>query len=141
MRNILIGTWVGGADDGSGLRTMMYNLGLVFNEDGTGESFSWSRRGQEISEHVYPIEWRLLERNKIEIRDASGDPESGDWTLLEFEISHFVGAYNSKHFKIVEKGKETFFDSPEPLYKSKQAAPVRGLLERIWLKLTKLLFR
>lgn len=37
-RNI-IGTWSGGADDGSGLRTMIYNFGIKFYEDGTGINF------------------------------------------------------------------------------------------------------
>ncbi|MFK7757410.1 MAG: hypothetical protein AB8B53_10810 [Flavobacteriales bacterium] len=55
-KNILIGTWVGGADDGSGLRTMVYNYGIFFNEAGTGVCFSWNKKNNIIEESESDIE-------------------------------------------------------------------------------------
>ncbi len=115
----VVGTWVGGADDGSGLRTMIFNYGITFNADGSGVSFLWEKTKGEIEESESKIEWEFIEDQTIKIRYVSEENESNNWENLEIEISDFVGAYDSKHHKLVDKGKNTFWDFPEPLYKRK----------------------
>lgn len=131
-KDILFGTWVGGADDGSGLRTMIYNYGVTFNDDGTGLCFSWNKENDEIEESESKIEWKFVQDKTIGIRYISGENDSYDWENMEIEISDFIGAYESKHYKIVSKGKDTFWDFPEPLYRSKYRVKKKGIFERIW---------
>jgi len=111
-RDVLIGTWEGGADDGSGLRTMIYNFGLEFREDGSGVSFLWDTKHRDET----PIRWEYIGEGKIRIQYVE-DLETTDWNVIEYEMSDFVGAYKSAHIRLVEKGKEEFWDFPEPLYK------------------------
>lgn len=132
---LLEGTWIGGADDGSGLRTMVYNYGITFNQDGTGISFSWNKEEDGYQEFTYEIEWKLYENNLIGIKYIGTNNDQRDWENFEIEISDFIGAYGSQHIRIVNKGKDTFWDFPEPLYRSKQRIKKNGLLKRIWNKL------
>ncbi|MFY7670783.1 hypothetical protein ACOSP6_06810 [Tenacibaculum sp. MEBiC06402] len=105
-KDILIGTWVGGADDGSGLRTMIYNYGITFNNDGTGECFLWNKENYKINESEDELEWKFVGDGVIWIKYASGENDFNNWENVEIEISDFIGAYESKHYKLVEKGKE-----------------------------------
>lgn len=116
---IIVGTWVGGADDGSGLRTMIYNYGVTLDIDGTGTSFDWHREENRIEEFVEKIEWRLPGGNILEIRFTDSSDDMNKWEEIRIEISDFIGAYDSAHFKLVDEGKGTFWTFPEPLYKSK----------------------
>lgn len=134
-KDILIGTWVGEADDGSGLRTMIYNYGVTFYDDGTGIHFSWNKENEEIEEYENELEWKFVENMTIGIRYASGANDCNNWENMEIEISDFIGAYESKHYKIVDKGKDTFWNFPEPLYKSKHRVKKEGLFLQIWNKI------
>jgi len=129
----LIGTWTGGADDGSGLRTMIYNFGLTLNKNGSGVSFSWEKAKERYDEDNAKIEWEYLGESKIKIRYLEEDVE--EWEILEYEISDFIGAYNSKHFKLVEKGKSTFWEFPEPIYKNKENGREDGFFSRLWKRI------
>lgn len=129
---LLIGTWVGGADDGSGLRTMVYNYGITLNEDGSGISFSWNKEKQRIEETEDQLAWELMDNGILKIREIDLGSASTEWETIAIEITDFIGAYNSQHYKIVNKGKSTFWDFPEPLYKSKYQAKKEGWLQWIW---------
>ena len=134
-KEILIGTWTGGADDVSGLRMMVYNYGVVFMEDGTGLSFSWNKKQKGFEEEEDRIEWEYLEKGKIKIRYLDESLKENPWELLTFEILDFKDPYGSKYHKIVDVGQEVFWDFPEPLYKNKIDPKPIGFLNRIWNKI------
>ncbi len=102
-RDVLVGTWEGGADDGSGLRTMIYNFGLEFLEDGSGVSFCWTTKDRDET----PIKWEYISEGKIRIQYAE-DLESNGWDIVEYEMSDFTGSYKSTYIRLVEKGKRNF---------------------------------
>ncbi|MFK7757409.1 MAG: hypothetical protein AB8B53_10805 [Flavobacteriales bacterium] len=67
----------------------------------------------------------------IGIRNVSGEKHSNNWEKIEIEISDFIGAYESEYYKIVDKGKDTFWGFPEPLYKSTEKAEKQGVFSFI----------
>ena len=118
-KNRIIGTWEGGADDVSGLRTMIYNYGVTFNKDGTGESFSWSVENNEDIHHEDHFVWEYLGDDEIRIRYIQKNNE--EWLNFKIAISQYKGPYKSKYHKLVEKGTDKFRGFPEPLYKSRSS--------------------
>jgi hypothetical protein len=110
----LLGFWENDADDGSGLHAM-WGYGIEFAQDGRGFYHYW---GSEVdpSDSKTPINWRRNSAASIMIKLESEDA----WNTLEYEITDFIGAYNSKHLKLTEKGKSSFWISSEPLYKIKR---------------------
>jgi hypothetical protein len=114
IQDELLGFWENDADDGSGLHAI-WGYGIEFLEDGKGFSHYW---GSEVepSDRKTPISWKRDSATNIMIKLDTGD----DWRALEYEITDFIGAYNSKHFKLTEKGKNGFWNAPEPLYKIKR---------------------
>lgn len=131
LKDILIGTWAGGADDGSGLRTMIYNYGITFNEDGTGIDFCWNKKQSRIEESKCDLLWKCIDHCTIAIRYINDELDPGNWEIIKIEISDFIGAYNSEYLRMVTKGKNTFWNFPEPLYKSKAIGETRGILGRL----------
>jgi len=112
----IIGSWENGADDGSGLHGI-WGYGIDFFEDGTGIYHSW---GNDIApeDPQQPINWKRNAPKNISIKFS----KDSNWWDIEYDISKFTGAYDSKYFKIVEKGKNDFWCSPEPLYKRGDAS-------------------
>ena len=129
-RNI-IGTWSGGADDGSGLRTMIYNFGIKFYEDGTGITFNWNSDQDGYHEQIEKIVWEKLNDNTIKIKILFDDNVDEEMDVINYEISDFIGAYSSEYFKLVEKGKDEFWLFPEPIYKHKTILR-KNLFVELW---------
>lgn len=115
----IIGTWEGGADDLSGMRTMIYNYGVTFNKDGSGKSFYWSTENDENSDHEEDFVWEYLGDDEIKIKYVETD--NMEWLNFKIAISNFTSPSKAKYLKIVEKGKDKFRGFPEPLYKSRSA--------------------
>jgi len=109
----LIGKWLNGADNGSGLNSI-WGYGLEFKDSGIGINYNW---GSDIpkNEEETTFNWERIGNNTIKIRYTSEDK----WSEIKYEISDYIGAYKSKYYKIVKVGDENFWDSPEPLYKVK----------------------
>ncbi|MEM9821152.1 MAG: hypothetical protein AAF985_08780, partial [Bacteroidota bacterium] len=81
------------------------------------------------------------EKNKIKIRYQSETKSAENWEIIHFEMTDFTGAYHSKHFKLVNQGKATFWDFPEALYKSKSPANDEHPNNGWWLTLWKMISR
>jgi hypothetical protein len=113
MQDELLGFWENDADDGSGLHAI-WGYGIEFLEDGKGFNHNWGSE-VDLSDRRIPINWK---RNNSTIIMIKFEAEEA-WRTLEYEITDFIGAYNSKHFKLAEKGKNGFWTAPEPLYKPK----------------------
>lgn len=109
----LIGKWLNGADDGSGLNSI-WGYGLEFKKAGIGINYNW---GSDVpkNEEETNFNWERINNNTIKIRYTSED----EWCEIKYIISDYVGAYNSKYYKIVKVDTESFWASPEPLYKEK----------------------
>jgi len=114
FRDELPGFWEIGADDGSGLHTMVWGYGLEFMEDGKGIAHEWGS-GIPENERKQIFRWKRMEEKIIAVRFEN----EGEWLNIDYEISLFTGAYGSRHFRLVEKGKNTFWFSHEPLYKKR----------------------
>lgn len=107
----LIGLWTK-EDDGSGLLAI-FGWSLKFNSDKTGEYRYWE---SELKENLdIDFIWERLNSNTIKIKSKTNDT----WTTLDYVITFENGAYNSKQFKLTEKGKNEFWNSPEPIYRRK----------------------
>jgi hypothetical protein len=109
----LIGFWENDADDGSGLHAI-WGYGIEFLEKGKGFNHNW---GSDIrpEDRKQEILWTRNSEKNISIKF----PEEDVWTAIEYEISDFIGAYNSKYYKLVEEGKDKFWCAPNPIYKRK----------------------
>ncbi|HSD08530.1 hypothetical protein [Flavobacterium sp.] len=104
----LIGIW-NKYDDGSGL-IVIFGWSLHFFEDGKGKSYYWESQ----SETCYDFEWQREDKNRIKLRT-----EDEDWKIVNYKTARHIGAYKSKQTKLTEIGKDMFWNSPEPLYKSR----------------------
>lgn len=107
----LIGLWTR-EDDGNGLLSI-FGWSLKFNLDKTGEYKYWEN---DLTENLdFDFLWERISQNSISIRAKIND----NWTTLDYEIVEVNGAYNSRQFKLTEKGKNKFWNSPEPIYRQK----------------------
>jgi hypothetical protein len=108
----LIGCWEN-EDDGSGLHAM-WGFGIKFSAEGEGVNYTWAN-GLAPEDREQLIIWKRNSEQSISIKFV----EDEEWSAIEYEISDFAGGYGAKYHKLTEKGKETFWCSPEPLYKYK----------------------
>ncbi|WP_153797384.1 hypothetical protein [Foetidibacter luteolus] len=109
----LLGFWENGADDGSGLHAI-WGYGVEFLPEGKGFTHHW---GGDVPEDEKRIEilWKRNNAKSVSCKYEDGE----EWETVEYEITDFIGAYDSPCHKIVEKGKNEFWSSPEPLYRHK----------------------
>lgn len=109
--NNIIGLWTR-EDDGSGLLAI-FGWSLKFNSDNTGEYRYWE---SELKENLdFDFLWERLNEKAIKIKPKT----NVTWTNIDYEITLENGAYNSRQFKLTEKGKNEFWNSPEPIYRRK----------------------
>ena len=127
---MIVGTWKGGADDGSGLRTMMYNFGITFYEDGTGQAFTWAKENGKVNESTDAIVWQVEGKSILALRYVE-DADSLDWARVEIEITDFEDGYGGRYLKLTEKGKEIFWDFHEPLYKRPDREKTTNFWDRL----------
>ena len=107
----LIGLWTK-EDDGSGLLPI-FGWSLKFNSDKTGEYRYWE---SELKENLdFDFLWERLNSKEIKIKSKTNE----SWTTIDYEITLENGAYNSRQYKLTEKGKDKFWNSPEPIYRRK----------------------
>lgn len=102
----LIGIWTK-EDDGSGLLNL-FGWSLHFLENGIGKSYYW----ESELETIYDFEWQRLDKNSIKLRR-----NNKDWEIISYKIEKYIGTYKSKRYKLTELGKNSFLNSPEPLFK------------------------
>lgn len=110
----LIGGWYNGADDGSGLNGI-WGYGIEFKSDGSGSYWDWGVKNKTGEKEVlsWAFEWIRVDKTKIKLKAYDED----SWEEIEYEITLFTGAYQASFKKIVTKGTNEFWGSPEPLYK------------------------
>ena len=106
----LLGFWENDLDDGSGLHAI-WGYGIEFLPGGEGISHSWGSdvKKEDREQKIY---WKRNGEKNISLKFL----EDGDWDNIEYEMT-FESAY--AFYKLVIKGKEEFWLSPEPLYRRK----------------------
>lgn len=100
----LFGIWTR-EDDGSGLLNI-FGWSLKFEKNNKLTTYFWENK-KEVSNVYF---WERISKNTIEI---SSDKEN--WKI-NYEIQTYKGAFHY-YFKLIEKEKNSFFNSPEPLFK------------------------
>lgn len=102
----LIGVWTN-EDDGSGIINI-FGWSVHFLENGKGKSSVWESKTMES----YDFEWIRENINSIKLKC-----KEEKWEIITYKIEEYIGAYESKQFKLTEIDKEIFWNSPEPLFK------------------------
>lgn len=100
----LFGIWTR-EDDGSGLLNI-FGWSLKFENNNKLTAF-FGENKKEVSNVYF---WKRISKNTIEI---SSDKEN--W-IINYEIQTYKDAFHY-YFKLIEKEKKFFFNSPEPLFK------------------------
>lgn len=103
----LIGVWTR-EDDGSGLLNV-FGWSLHFLDNGIGKSYYWDNG----TEWCYDFEWFREDTNRIKLRT-----KNNDWEIIVYDTKKCVGVHKLKQIKLIEVGKENFWNSPEPLFKN-----------------------
>lgn len=102
----LIGIWTN-EDDGSGLINI-FGWSLHFLENGKGKSCFWDRKTEDNSD----FEWERVAKGIIKLRS-----EGEKWEVVRYEIQKYIGAYESKQYKLTEIDENKFWNFHEPLFK------------------------
>ena len=79
---------------------------MKFEKNNKLTTYFWENK-KEVSNVYF---WKRISKNTIEI---SSDKEI--WKI-NYEIQTYKGAFHY-YFKLIEKEKNSFFNSPEPLFK------------------------
>jgi hypothetical protein len=111
QRDELEGTWEIGADDVSGLHGILWSFAIIFYKEGRGEIRLW-QRGSSLDEKPQPFVWHRLGDQKISAR-----LDNEEETIIEYDISDYEGPYSSRYKKLVEVGKDKFWQAEAPLYR------------------------
>ena len=70
--------------------------------------------GSDLNENLdFGFLWERLNKNSIKIRTKPNQK----WEIIDYEIIQEKGACNSRQFKLTEKDKNKFWNSPEPIYR------------------------
>jgi hypothetical protein len=62
------------------------------------------------------FQWVRLGDKKLRIKK----PDSTQWTTIHYQISEHTSNENQSFFKLTEQGKDSFWYSPEPLFRKKE---------------------
>lgn len=108
QKDEIIGIWTN-EDDGSGLINI-FGWSVHFQENGQGKSSVWGGGTEES----HDFEWVREDINCIKLKY-----ENEKWQSITYKVEKYIGAYKSKQFKLTELNKNTFWNSPEPLFKRK----------------------
>lgn len=109
----LLGVWINWAGDDAGLGAI-WGFGIAFEEESQSYHLNW---GTEVAkeEEEMPFLWKRISEHSILV-GYPNEPEE-EWEQLDYEIVDHIGGYEAEYFKLTEKGKQSFWMSPEPLHK------------------------
>lgn len=108
----LVGKWINWAGDDCGMAIMWWN-GLEFKEGGTGINHHCSSH-VPIDEQQVPFVWARISDRKIKIKYA----KDLEWEEVEYEISTHQGEHDVAYLKLIEVGKEGFWECSGPIYQN-----------------------
>lgn len=115
----LVGRWE--TTNEGGFQIVMGSV-LELNADGTGCTESWGHGADEPYEYKQEILWERVATNVIKIKDK----EDPDFTLVQYAMEDYTGAYDLKYSKLYElnyylkqQGLIGFWGIPQELFRRK----------------------